>query len=224
MSNEEKKLDLTSIIAMPIPEDQYYKESYTKTQIYLHHTVSGEGVIGDVNWWTQTKERVATCVIVDRSGKIYQAFSSGYWAHHLGIKQTEFTKFGIPNINEKLNKESIGIEIDSWGGLVKKNGKWYNASDKPMDESKVVEYPKGYKGYYAFEKYTDEQIEAVRQLLVYWGNRFRINLTYKGDEIFNLNEKALSGVNGVWTHTSVRSDKSDCHPQIELVNMLKSLK
>jgi hypothetical protein len=36
--------------------------------------------------------------------------------------------------------------------------------------------------------------------------------------------KALSGTPGVWTHVSYRADKSDCHPQIELINALKELK
>jgi len=29
---------------------------------------------------------------------------------------------------------------------------------------------------------------------------------------------------GVWTHVSYRSDKSDCHPDPNLIQMLKTLK
>jgi len=73
-----------------------------------------------------------------------------------------------------------------------------------------------------FEKYTDKQILAVRQLLVYWKSRYGIPLTYN-DAMWDVNNDALNGKGGVWTHVSYRSDKSDCHPQPELIAMLKSL-
>ena len=39
----------------------------------------------------------------------------------------------------------------------------------------------------------------------------------------NISKNAMNGVPGVWTHTSYRNDKSDCHPQKELIEMLKRL-
>lgn len=214
-------LDLSTIQTVEFPRNQYYQTQHEKKQIYLHHTVSGKGVNGDINWWKQTESRVATSIIIARDGTIHQAFSSKYWAHHLGIKSTVFKKHGLPSINTKLNQKSIGIEIDSWGGLVKKNGVWYNAINKPVD-CDVTEYPEGYRGYYGFETYTDKQIEATRQLIEFWGNKYGIDLSYKGDEIFDIDLRALRGEEGVWTHTSVRPDKSDLHPQAEVINMLKT--
>jgi hypothetical protein len=212
------KLDLSSIKTVEFPRNQYYQTQHPKKQIYLHHTVSGEGVMGDINWWKQTESRVATAIIISRNGDIYQAFSSKYWAHHLGIKSTVFKKYGLSSINTKLNQQSIAIEIDSWGGLTKKDGVWYHALNKPF-KGEVVEYPDGYRGYKAFEKYTDE---STRQLLEFWGESYGIDLKYKGDEIFDIDLRALKGEEGVWTHTSVRPDKSDLHPQKELIDMLKS--
>jgi N-acetyl-anhydromuramyl-L-alanine amidase AmpD len=177
--------------------------------------------MGDINWWKQTESRVATAIIISRNGDIYQAFSSKYWAHHLGVKSTVFKKYGLSSINTKLNQESIAIEIDSWGGLTKKDGTWYHALNKPF-KGEVVEYPDGYRGYKAFEKYTDAQIESTRQLLEFWGESYGIDLKYKGDEIFDIDLRALKGEEGVWMHTSVRPDKSDLHPQKELIDMLKS--
>ena len=40
---------------------------------------------------------------------------------------------------------------------------------------------------------------------------------------FELNTDALAGKPGIWSHTSVRKDKFDVHPQDELIAMLKSL-
>jgi hypothetical protein len=41
--------------------------------------------------------------------------------------------------------------------------------------------------------------------------------------MWEVSKEALKSVPGIWSHTSVRSDKSDCHPQLELIAMLKSL-
>jgi N-acetyl-anhydromuramyl-L-alanine amidase AmpD len=220
---EMAKLDLSKINVLDFPKEQYYSAVHDKKQIYLHHTVSGEGVKGDVRHWASSKARVATCVIIDHDGVIHQAFSSKKWAHHLGIKSNIWKKLGLVNKNTKLNQQSIGIEIDSYGGLKKEGDVWKNVYGGTIPNDKVVEYPEGFRGYYAFEKYTEAQIEAVRQLLVFWGERYQIPLDYKGEAMWDLNKSALEGEEGIWAHVSVRPDKSDIHPQADLVDMLKSL-
>ncbi len=62
----------------------------------------------------------------------------------------------------------------------------------------------------------------MRQLLVYWGERYEIPLTYNED-MWDVSDRALAGQDGVWSHTSYRSDKSDIHPQPEMIAMLKAL-
>ncbi len=231
------KLNLDEIIQVNFPEDQYLKEQTEKKQIVLHHTVSGQGVDGDISYWRSTVERVGTAIIVGWDGKIYQCFSTIYWAHHLGVtaawlKEKGYADYAIRNTI--LNKASIGIEIDAWGGLMKYQGQWYPAywdnikqknipllSVKPIKN--VQEYPNGFRGYYGFEKYTNEQIEAVRKLLVYWNQRYGIPLDYN-PMMFDISHDAISGKPGIWSHTSFRPDKSDIHPQPELIQMLKSLK
>ena len=227
--NEEKrdlrKLNLKEIIQVDFPNDQYIRTQTEKKQIVLHHTVSGQGVKGDLAWWRMTADRVATAIIVGWDGKLYQCFSSKYWGYHLGLKTAN---------NKKLNQETIGIEIDSWGGLVFHKGHWYPAKwDKVLKKhtpntkilpiKSVVTYPEKFRGFAAFERYTDAQIEAVRQLLVFWGERFDISLDYKED-MWDISDNALKGDNGIWAHVSYRSDKSDVHPDPKLINMLKSLK
>lgn len=218
------ELDLKKIIQVDFPADQYYRQQTSKKQIVLHHTVSGQGVNGDIAWWRSTADHIATHMIVDWEGKIFQCYSSKYWAHHLGCHTSN---------NKALNKASIGIEIDAWGGLMRHNRTWYpakwdkekkmfvaNTSIAPIKN--VETYPEGFRGFYAFEKYTDAQLLAVRQLLVFWKSKYNIPLTYNPG-MWDVNGDALSGKKGVWTHVSFRKDKSDCHPQPELINMLKSL-
>jgi N-acetyl-anhydromuramyl-L-alanine amidase AmpD len=222
---ESEALNLKDIISVNFPEDQYYKQQTLKKQIVLHHTVSGQGTDGDISWWRSTADRVGTAVIIGWDGRIYQCFSSIYWAHHLGTHAAN---------NQVLNMSSIGVEIDAWGALIKVNGKWYpaswdvnlkknipNVTVKPIQN--VQEYPQGFKGFYGFEKYTEQQICSLKKLLVYFRDKYGIPLRYN-ETMWNLSDDALGGEQGVWTHVSYREDKSDCHPQPELIQMLKSLR
>jgi N-acetyl-anhydromuramyl-L-alanine amidase AmpD len=219
------KLNLNDIIQVEFPDDQYFREQTDKKQIVLHHTVSGQGVDGDIAWWRQTVERIGTAIIVGWDGKIYQCFSTKYWAHHLGTHAAN---------NTALNKASIGIEIDAWGALMESGGKWYPVKwddvakkNIPNTTIKAIQnvqlYPAGFKGFYGFEKYTDAQIDAVKKLLIFWNEKYGIPLDYN-EGMWAISNVALSGKAGVWTHVSFREDKSDCHPQKELIDMLKSLK
>lgn len=225
-----------NIIHHKFSENQYYSKETEKSQIVLHHTVSGNSVDGDIRWWEQTPERVATCIIIARDGTIHTLFNSEKWAHHLGVKIRVFDSLKIKrnfrrsvqsgkmyvSNNVELNEGAIGLEIDSWGGLEKKNGKYYRTGNKEISKDKVIDYGKEIRGFRYYEKYTDEQISSVKFLLKYWNDKYNIPLDYK-EGIWDVSKKALTGEPGVWSHVSYRSDKSDCHPQPELISMLKSL-
>lgn len=211
-------------ISHDFPENQYYKEITPKKGIVLHHTVSGDSVLNDIEWWKSTPERVATPIIIARDGGIHQMYSSQYWAHHLGITEKHFSQFSLLAINTKLNKEFVGIELDSWGALTTKNFRYYSFSGQEVPKENVAYYEKGFRGSKYFEKYTPAQLASLKELLEYWGERYNIPLAYKGNIMFDFNKRALSGESGVWAHVSFRPDKSDVHPQAELIEMLKQLK
>lgn len=207
---------LDKIEFVPFPDTQYYRRKEPKTQAVLHHTVSGEGVSGDVAWWLSTKSRIATHFIISRSGKIRQNYSSKYWAHHLGIKTKIFEDNNIDPSGKNLwlNMKSIGIELDSWGGLKK--------SETTKVNGFVENYPDKFRGYEFFETYTPKQITALRELLKYLCDKYNIPLNYNED-MWDVSKDALNGKPGIWSHTSFRPDKSDCHPQESLIKMLKNL-
>ena len=215
-----KELDLSKIVQHNFSSKEFVKELHEKKQVVLHHTVSGDKVNGDINWWLKDKKRIGTCILIERDGTIHQVFSSKYWAYHLGENGKDHVRMGLPYRRNDMN--SIGIEIDSWGGLKKKEGKWYSSAGTLVPDERVQEYPEGFRGFYAFEKYTEKQIESVRQLLVFWNKTYGIPLDYNED-MWDLCYDALAGKSGVYTHVSYRSDKSDCHPQPELIQMLKLL-
>lgn len=206
------------------PESQYIRTEIPKTQIYLHHTAGnafGEQVFKD---WASNPERIATCVTIsgpgDVDGQIVQGFDSKYWAFHLGLKESTFERFNVPY--RSLDRISIGIEICNWGQISKRGNKFYTYVNRQIPANQVIELEKPFKGYKYYHNYSDAQIESVRKLLLFWGERYRIPLKYNPG-IWDLSKDALSGMPGVYTHNSVRTDKVDVYPHPKLIQMLKSL-
>ena len=214
----------SNIKQFPLQSDQYYQDEYPKTQIFLHHTAGSSDPFNTVtDWDSDARGRIATCVVVGRGtndGVIVQAFSSKYWAYHLGVKTSVFKAHSIPFLT--LDKTSIGIEICNWGQLTEVNGKYFNYVNKEVSSDDVCILDEPFKGFKYFQKYTTAQIAAVESLLRYWGPLYGIPLDYNED-IWDVTNRALTASPGVFTHNSVRSDKVDVFPQPELINMLKTL-
>jgi N-acetyl-anhydromuramyl-L-alanine amidase AmpD len=196
-----------------LKENQYFKEKQFKNQIVIHHT-AGSGEANNVlHGWNFTPIKVGTAFIIDKDGEVVKTFEPEYWAYHLGLKTAS---------NEKLNKNSIGIEICNWGQLIKKSdGKFYHYLNKEVPENEVVQIAK-FRGFEYYHKYNDAQIESLRKLLLELSATFGINKQYNGD-MWDISPLALAGKNGIYTHVSYRSDKNDCSPQFNLIQMLKSL-
>jgi N-acetyl-anhydromuramyl-L-alanine amidase AmpD len=208
-----------------LPTAEYFREEFTKTQIYLHHTAGNADPFGVIrDWATDTRGRIATCVVIGGKGPhdgiVVQAFSSKFWAHHLGVRASVFSSYGLPNRN--LDRTSIGIELCNWGWLTQSAQGFRNYVNRVVPDSEVYELPQPYKGYKFWHRYTPAQIDSTFHLLQHWASIYNIPLTYS-DEIWGVTTKALRGQPGLYTHNSVRADKTDVHPQPELITMLKAL-
>lgn len=214
-----------------VPFSKYGKREYKKNQIFLHHTVSpnrlytNNPVKGDVDHWNSIPYYIGTYVLIDDEGTKYLLFDSNKWANHLGLKKDTYKKFDISY--RKLDHTSIGIELDNFGPLIYKDGKFkpkaYPNSKWVIPEDRVIIYDKPYRGSRIYERYTEQQIIALRDELKILCDKNAIPVHYN-ENMFEVNKQALQGVPGIWSHTSVRFDKSDIHPQPELIEMLKSLK
>lgn len=207
------------------PTHAYCQEKKTKKQIVLHHTVSGNGTGGDIASWANRTDKVSTTYIISRDGTIQQLFDPDKWAYHLGIKSDVFKQFGVKTSNVRLNSESIGIELDNWGGLSKKGTGEYVTSYKSIikiSDENVINYPNGYRGYNYFEAYPEAQLKSLGKLLIYLCKRYNISTAYHSN-MFDQNKEALNQTNGIWSHTSFRSDKSDVHPDPNLIKLLQTI-
>lgn len=214
------KLDTTTILQVRLSNDQYFQEEAPKKQIYLHHTAGNGNAVGVAKFWNSNDTRIATAFVIGNKGTIVQCFSSKHWAYHLGIDNQDFAPHGLRYQN--LNKLSVGIEVCNWGPLKQVNGKYINYVKSVVDPSEVTVLDKPFKGHVLWHKYTDEQIESTRQLLVYLCETYNIPKAYR-KEIFAIDTEAFKGTPGIYTHNSVRKDKSDIYPCPRMIKMLENL-
>lgn len=215
-----KKLDIQAIKQVRLKDNQYFAESSPKSQIYLHHTAGNGNAEGVSRYWNGNDSRIATAFIIGENGTIVQCFSSKHWAWHLGIDQEDFVRNGAKYSN--LNKTSVGIEVCNWGYLKKKGDKYYNYAGGVVNPSYVTELDQPYKGYKYWYKYSDAQIESLRQLVVYLCDTYDVPKEYRS-EIWSIDKEAFKGTKGIYTHNSVRKDKSDMYPCPRVIEMLKNL-
>jgi len=215
-----KSLDTTEIVQERLSSDQYFQEESVKKQIYLHHTAGNGNAVGVAKFWNSNDTRIATAFVIGNRGTIVQCFSSKHWAYHLGIDNQDFQVHGLKYLN--LNKLSVGIEVCNWGPLKQVNGKYVNYVKSVVDPSEVTVLDKPFKGNVLWHKYTDQQIESTRQLLVYLCDTYNIPKAYR-KEIFAIDTEAFKGTPGIYTHNSVRKDKSDIYPCPRMIAMLQNL-
>jgi N-acetyl-anhydromuramyl-L-alanine amidase AmpD len=210
-----------NIRSVEFAASHYIDESVSKRQIYLHHTAGNDNAEGVFRYWASNKERVATFAVIDSAGTIWQGFPSHSWAYHLGVRQKTFSEFSLPYQN--LDRQSIGIELCNWGYLAKaSNGDYVTYLNKVVPESQVIELEAPFKGYKYWHNYTDEQIQAAKELIQMLCERYDIPMTYDED-IWSVTKRALSGASGIFTHNSVRKDKTDVYPHPKMIDMLKTL-
>ena len=202
-----------------LPTGQYISTGSTvKSQIVLHHTCSNPvSITGDKTWWESTPERVATHFIVSATGEIFQLVPLDAWAYSLGLNNIH---------RDTIEKRLISIEIDSWGALTydfkQKSYKSWTGEVIPKNEICVLSAP--YRNVRYFQKYTAAQILAVENLINWLSQELNIHGDFNVENMFQVNQKALTGANVLTSHASFRQDKTDIYPQPEMVKMLKRLK
>lgn len=198
--------------------------------IFLHHTAGGYNPYSCINHWNRDKRgRVATEFVIggqsiknnntEHDGTILQAFPEGSQGWHLGKTDSYY-----------MTRHSVGIEICSFGYLTQEN-KTYVGSLVADDQVCVLDEP--FRNRSRWHRYSDAQLESLKNLLLYISERDNIDLNvgiidwikkegpYKA---FEFKKEACAGdVKGLLSHTNVRKGKMDVFPQPELIDMLLTL-
>ncbi|MCS6795473.1 MAG: N-acetylmuramoyl-L-alanine amidase [Raineya sp.] len=204
---------LLNVVELQNFEGHYFKQVYPKNQIVWHHSAGWDNARGMYDWWRNDGVfHVATAVGITDDGTIFRGFEESYWAHHIGMKHLN---------NLARNQQSIAVEICNWGNLTEKNGKLYSWANVEIPKNKTIEL--NYKGYKFYEVYTDKEIESLKYWTLLNAMRFGIPLAYRENEMWQVSQKAIDGVAGIYTHNSFLSWKTDVSPQPKLIAMAKSL-
>lgn len=224
-------LDIKKIIQYPLKADQFFDEEQPKTQIVIHHTAGNASPIVVIDGWNNNLDKIGTPFVIAgkpkdknskwQDGDIYQCFSSKKYAYHLGIPSETFKQYNIPY--QRLDKIAIGIELCNWGYLTKQaDGTFKNYVGGIVPAEEVTDLGSEFRGYQFYHSYTDSQLNSLRDLIIYLCDKYNIPKTYN-ENIWDINQAALNGQSGIFSHTSYRKDKYDCSPQPKLITMLKEL-
>ena len=227
-----------------LPKDEYLAGPTDKEYLFLHHTAGGHNPYQVVDMWAKdTRGRIATEFVLggpacngkndQYDGEIVKCIPDGGYGWHLG-----------DNGSLHMHKCSVGIEVCNYGYVTKGGyrkgktwvakdaNKFYNYGGGEVIESHVTTLGKSFRGHKTWHRYSDTQLEVLKDLILFIANRDSIDVR-KGliEEIrkngaggFEFNENAYYGrVKGIWTHTNTRRDKVDMFPQQELMDMLLSI-
>lgn len=213
-------------------EEHFYKNKTKKTTIWIKSNLSSlspNSYIG--NWgkfYTRDKEGSLLEEELKNSthytiggfskndtkwdGKVIRNFEDKFWSYHSPFLNT----------TKRLNQATISIEICNLGPLLSINDLFYTRDGQLVDDSEVVELD--FRGYKFWHRYTNQQIESLRKLLVYLIKKWDID-TSKND--INLNwfeyHKKWESVGGLRTNSQISYEKIGIFPQDELIQMLNSL-
>lgn len=196
--------------------NQYLKQVTKKDKLFIHFTAGGPSAVNVIKYWDSDATTVSTSFVIDGdTGQIFECFSPDYWSFHLGIKGT----------NGALDKSSIGIEICAWGPITKKEEKFYTYTNKEISADKVYELNKPFRGFKYFHKVSDEQFKNLELLVEWIIQEYNIPVQKSFDESwFEYQQDVIDKrAPGIWTHTTIRKDKTDMYPDKRLIDMLNRI-
>lgn len=214
------------------PSEYVSDDPTSKQYIFIHHTAGSEDPFATAYYWNNdSRGRIGTHFIIGGkgtngnsryNGEVVECIPSNAYAWHLG-----------DNGSHHMHTHSISIELTNWGWLKEKNGVFYNYLDKQVPEDQVVDLCYEFRGYRHYHKYTDEQLDSLRLLLEHLSEEHDISLQdglynmikqHGGADAFEYHDKVYNGeTKGLLTHTNVRTDKFDCSPQPNLIDLIEKV-
>ena len=211
-----------------MPKDQYFAGPTKKQWLFLHHTAGWHNPYGTINGWARDdRGQVATEFVIGGQsifgndnkydGEIVQAFPQGGYGWHLGVGRTA------------MHTNSIGIEVCNFGNLT--NSKTWAGGT--VVESQQVKLKQAFKGSLYYHKYSDKQLGALKQLILFIANRDNIDVRKGIKQLieakgafpaFDMTDERYCTMNpGMYTHVNCYARKCDMFPQDEVVDMIMSL-
>ncbi len=226
------------IVPKILSPGEFYTNVIEKNSLYWHHTAGGCRPDWTIDGWERDRNKTGQRLAVGTAwaiggpdketgtgpydGAVYQAFEDKYWAYHLGTSGA---------LNDKLNSQSVGIEICNYGPLTKtREGIYLTYVKTAVPEKQVIDLGKPFRGFQYYHAYSPAQLASVKELTLDICRRHpKIDpragikqFLHLGATAFELNQAAQKGVPGLWSHTNVRADKFDVYPHPQLIELIQS--
>jgi hypothetical protein len=155
-----------------LPKGEYLVGPTNKEYLFLHHTAGGHNPYQVVDMWGRdTRGKIATEFVlggqsasgnnVKFDGKLIQCLPNGAYGWHLG-----------DNGSQHMHSHSVGIEVCNFGYVV--NGKTY--ANTIVDKSQIVTLPQPFRGHKDWHRYSNKQIEVLKQWILFIAERDNIDV------------------------------------------------
>jgi hypothetical protein len=210
-----------------MPVGTYFPGPVKKQWIFLHHTAGWENPYQVADMWARdNRGNVATEFILGGQsvrnsntkfdGELIQCFPEGGYGWHTGTG------------NSVMHRNSVAIEVCNMGQIV--NGRTY--VNTPADPNQIVKLAKPFRGFQFWHKYSDAQIETLKQWILFIADKYNIDprvglveyVKARGADGFDvLDLDRANKTPGMYSHTNIIRGKVDMFPQQELIDMLLSL-
>lgn len=113
------------------------------------------------------------------------------------------------------------VAIDNVGIVTRHSNQWVSMDNTEDKSLRIVPY-EDCSCHSAFEMIGDRQVSALRRLLADLLTKFRISFVYD-NQLGRICPRAVAGESGIFFASSFDRQRHDIHPQIEILNIIKSL-
>lgn len=129
------------------------------TLLVMHYTASGLGIAADAAYFAdQSKTSASAHLLVGKAGDVIQCVTFDKVAHHAGGS--------VWRGQHGCNDFSIGIEVDNWGILTKREDGFYHSwSGKVVDKANVIQARHKHRaGPDYWETYPEVQLRTLQEI------------------------------------------------------------
>jgi N-acetyl-anhydromuramyl-L-alanine amidase AmpD len=189
-----------------LPENNYYKKIYTKTQIVIGH--NGRKDMRHYEGWVNRRNGVYKSTAnftIDKDGTIYKHFDPKYYSDFVGVDQDK-GNISILLVNEGwLKNDSINNVYIDWLGHT------YSKSRSVLERT--------WRGHHFWMNYRNPQMKSLKELVTQLCEEHNIEKECIGHCVYN---EDVDIFNGVAFRSNYDSDITDISPAFDM-DILKEL-
>lgn len=166
-----------------LSDSNYYKEEYTKKQIVIGHT-SRKDMYHYSSWKNRHngKYKKTAAYTIDKDGKVYEHYDPKYYSEYVSLH--DMGPFTIP----------IALSNVGWVQRDNLNDRYYDwlGHNYILEDDDIVKQRWRNKEHWV--KYTDEQLQSLRNLTDKLCNDFEIKNDCIGHTVFNEDVDIYEGI------------------------------